>query len=402
MKTAQTLQPQLRFPEFEDDGDWIHEKLGSLTTCHNNARRPITAINRVKGSVPYYGASGIVDYVNDFIFDTPKLLIGEDGAKWGSFESTAFIVKGKYWVNNHAHVFSSLELELRFIENYLVMLDIAPFVTGAAPPKLTLDNVRRIPIPCPPSEPEQQKIADCLGSLDELLTAHRSKLTALQDHKKGLLQQLFPPEDQTTPNLRFPEFKDDGGWIATALKDVFSIFQGYAFSSNDSCNSGARWLKIADVGIQKMSPSSPSFLPEGHTKEHSRFIVSAEDLVVALTRPFLDHELKIAKVDSIYDGALLNQRVGKILPKEKSDFVYYLLQTSRLTSAIEKQISGNDPPNLSSYQIEDIETLIPKPNEQQKIADCLSDLDALITAETKSIEVLQTHKKGLMQQLFPQ
>ncbi|NBD38671.1 MAG: type I restriction endonuclease subunit S [Verrucomicrobia bacterium] len=162
---------------------------------HNNIRQPVSSTNRTKGAFPYYGASGIVDYISEYIFDEPRLLIGEDGAKWGAFEKTAFIARGKYWVNNHAHVFSSRVLDIRFLENYLMLLDLAPFVTGFAPPKLTLDNAKRIPIPVPSNSAEQQKIADCLSAIDALITAQTEQIAALKEHKKGLMQKLFPNPD---------------------------------------------------------------------------------------------------------------------------------------------------------------------------------------------------------------
>lgn len=133
--TTKTLVPKLRFPEFRDAGAWGIKSLGKTCDILNNLRKPITGSNREKGIYPYYGASGIVDYVKDYIFDEQLLLIGEDGAKWGAFEKTAFIVKGKYWVNNHAHVLRTKTVNDTFLENYIVMLDVAPFITGAAPPK---------------------------------------------------------------------------------------------------------------------------------------------------------------------------------------------------------------------------------------------------------------------------
>jgi type I restriction enzyme, S subunit len=188
--------PKLRFPEFRDAEEWEIKPLGMVCDVLNNRRKPITSSDRVSGAYPYYGASGIVDYVNDFIFDERLLLIGEDGAKWGSYENTAFIVEGKYWVNNHAHVLKPYGVKDTLLESYLTMLDLGPFVTGAAPPKLTLGKLKEIPVPVPSSADEQQKVADCLTSLDDLITAQAQKLAALKTHKKGLMQQLFPLLDE--------------------------------------------------------------------------------------------------------------------------------------------------------------------------------------------------------------
>ena len=203
------------------------------------------------------------------------------------------------------------------------------------------------------------------------------------------------------PNLRFPEFLNELEWKEKKIKNIFSIFQGYAFSSNDSVTDGVRWLKIADVDIQQMNSSTPSFLPHEFVNKYNKFLVKKGDYVIALTRPILNNKLKIAKIDDNYDGALLNQRVGKILTKENSHFVYFLLQKSDLINEIENSISGSEPPNLSAQQIENIIVHIPLIDEQQKIADCLSSLDSLIIAQSQKVEFLKEHKKGLLQNLFP-
>jgi type I restriction enzyme, S subunit len=185
-------QPRLRFPEFEGAGEWGSKTVDETCETVNNRRRPIASNLRAAGPYPYYGASGIVDYIDDFIFDETLLLIGEDGAKWGAFERTAFLASGKYWVNNHAHVLRPVKAVDAFMANYLTMIDVSPHVTGAAPPKLTLGKLKEIRFPLPPTCDEQQRIADCLTSLDDLIAAETRKLATLKTHKKGLMQQLLP------------------------------------------------------------------------------------------------------------------------------------------------------------------------------------------------------------------
>ncbi len=217
------LVPKRRFPKFREAGEWDVKPLGDICDVLNNRRKPITSSDRVSGPYPYYGASGIVDYVNDFIFDERLLLIGEDGAKWGAYEKTAFIVEGKYWVNNHAHVLKPTGAKDTLLENYLTMLDLGPFVTGAAPPKLTLGKLKVVPMPVPSCIDEQQEIADCLASLDELFTLEAQKLDTLKTHKKGLMQQLFPAAGETLPKLRFPEFWDAGEWEQKLIENFFDV-----------------------------------------------------------------------------------------------------------------------------------------------------------------------------------
>lgn len=193
---AKNLLPEWRFPEFRGKGEWEEKKLNNLCEVKNNLRKPVSSTNRNKGAYPYYGASGIVDYIDNYIFNERLLLVGEDGAKWGAFEKTAFIAEGKYWVNNHAHALKPIKIIDTLLENYLIMLDVGSYITGAAPPKLTLGKLKEIPIPVPTLKEEQQKIADCFSSLDELITAQTQKIEALKTHKKGLMQGLFPSAEE--------------------------------------------------------------------------------------------------------------------------------------------------------------------------------------------------------------
>jgi len=253
-----------------------------------------------------------------------------------------------------------------------------------------------------PKFEEQERIVQVITSLDTLITTETKKLDLLKDHKKGLLQQLFPAKGETKPKYRFPEFANDVTWKIKLLKKVFSIFQGYAFSSKDRVEKGSRWLKIGDVSIQKMNHKTPSFLPEDFVNIYDKFLIKKGDYVLALTRPIINDKLKISVVDDLYNNSLLNQRVGKLISDENLTFVYYMLQTHFLIEEIGKSIAGSEPPNLSMKQIENISITIPKnPKEQEKIGNCLASVDNLIETQATRIETLKSHKKGLMQKLFP-
>ncbi|MBF0400831.1 MAG: restriction endonuclease subunit S [Magnetococcales bacterium] len=185
--------PRLRFPEFRDAGEWVVKPLKNLVENLDSKRVPITEADRAKGTIPYYGASGVIDFVDSYIFDEDLLCISEDGANLVARTSPiAFSITGKTWVNNHAHV---LKFRHKFtqtiVENYLNAINLEDFLTGMAQPKLNRAKLDTIPIFLP-GEGEQQKVADCLSSLDTLITAHTKKLETLKTHKKGLMQQLFP------------------------------------------------------------------------------------------------------------------------------------------------------------------------------------------------------------------
>jgi len=186
-------QPRLRFPEFEGAEEWSVKPLGKVAENLDNRRVPITSGARVAGDVPYYGASGIVDYVEGYIFDEDLLCVSEDGANLlARTYPIAFAITGKTWVNNHAHVLRFKHyFTQKFVEVYLNSIKLDDFITGMAQPKLNKAKLDSIPIPLP-KEPEQKRIADCLTSLDDLIGAETRKLDMLKTHKKGLMQQLFP------------------------------------------------------------------------------------------------------------------------------------------------------------------------------------------------------------------
>lgn len=148
---------------------WQVKQLGDLCEILDHKRKPITKSDRVAGPYPYYGATCIQDYVANYLFDEPLVLVGEDGAKWGSGDATAFPVDGKVWVNNHAHVLRprrSILLD-NWLIHYLNHSDLSEYVSGVTVPKLNQGNLRQIPIPLPPL-PEQQRI---VGILDEAVAA---------------------------------------------------------------------------------------------------------------------------------------------------------------------------------------------------------------------------------------
>ena len=145
--------------------------LPELSVNLDNKRKPVTKSNRELGRIPYYGASGIVDYVSNYIFDDELLLISEDGANLKARSTPiAFSSSGKVWVNNHAHVLKfNSKITQKYVEHYLNMIDLTEYITGAAQPKLNQDNLNRIKINIPESIYEQEKIVTVLEKFDKLV-----------------------------------------------------------------------------------------------------------------------------------------------------------------------------------------------------------------------------------------
>ena len=187
------ILPEWKFPEFRGKSEWRIKPLGKICTNYDSRRIPITEKDRVKGEIPYIGASGVIDYINDFIFDEDLLCVSEDGANLvARTYPIAFSISEKTWVNNHAHVLKfSHKYTQDIVESYLNMINLQDFLTGMAQPKLNRAKLDIIPIPLPEEE-EQQKIAGCLSDVDTMITEQSNKVEQLKAHKKGLMQGLFP------------------------------------------------------------------------------------------------------------------------------------------------------------------------------------------------------------------
>ena len=179
-----------------DDGsefpEWEEKRLDEVVEFLDGLRKPLEAGERVAGPYPYYGASGIIDYVENYIFDDELILLSEDGANIIDRNyRVAFLAKGKYWVNNHAHVLKAVDSNVNyFICEQLESFDYRKYNSGGAQPKLNQATCRSIIMRMPCVE-EQKKIADCLSSLDDVINQIDAELSAWKEFKKGLLQQMF-------------------------------------------------------------------------------------------------------------------------------------------------------------------------------------------------------------------
>ena len=186
---------------------WEIKKLGEVCEILDHLRVPITKKDRREGIYPYYGASGVQDYVDSYIFDGRYLLVGEDGAKWGANDKSAYIIEGRSWVNNHAHILKINDgISDRMVEYYLVFKDLQEYVTGAVVPKLTQQALRNIPIPIPSRE-EQERIVEILDREFEKIDALKENADKNLQHAKDLFQsalkqKLQPKEGWATKTIR--------------------------------------------------------------------------------------------------------------------------------------------------------------------------------------------------------
>ena len=250
-----------------------------------------------------------------------------------------------------------------------------------------------------PTLPEQQKIAECLSSVDELMAAQARKVDALKTHKKGLMQQLFPREGETQPRLRFPEFQNAGEWEEDTLDDIATFRRGsfpqpYGLPEWYDEKNGMPFIQVFDVGdnfrlkdktkskISKLGAEKSVFIPE-------------DTLIVTLQGSI--GRVAITHYDAYIDRTLLIFESFQ-KPIEK---VFFSRVIQNLFDIEKEKAPGGIIKTITKESLSDFKVKYPTIGEQQRIATCLSSLDALITAETQKHEALKTHKKGLMQQLFP-
>ncbi len=248
--------------------------------------------------------------------------------------------------------------------------------------------------------PEQQKIAACLSSLDDLITAENQQLEALKTHKKGLMQSLFPAEGETVPKFRFPEFKDAGEWEEKPFKEIAKFLSGGTPSKDvpEYWEGTIPWISASSMHSTKIekSDSNITFLA---VSDGAR-MVDKGTLLLLVRGSMLHKRIPIGITETTVS---FNQDVKAIVLKgdvsERYLMSFLIASESKLLAAV--TATGIGAGKLDTNDLNDLLIKFPSRPEQQKIAACLSSLDDLISAQSQKIEALKQHKKGLMQQLFP-
>jgi type I restriction enzyme S subunit len=238
--------------------EWPIEKLGDLTINLDTKRKPVKEADRKPGPYPYYGASGIVDYVDGYIFDGEHLLIAEDGENLRTRQTPiAFRACGQFWVNNHAHIVVGNErASTRYLEYAVLASDITSYLTGAVMPKLTQGNMNRIEVPCPPRDVQDQ-IVGVLGSLDDRITLLRETNTTLEAIAQALFKSWFVDFDPVHAKMNglAPEGMDEA--TAELFPDSFEE------SELGPVPKGWQVERLGDVSSYLNRGISPKYLEEG-------------------------------------------------------------------------------------------------------------------------------------------
>jgi type I restriction enzyme S subunit len=387
------LVPKLRFPEFRGTGSWE-------ISCFDEVLSPVVR-ERPKPAEAYLGlglrshgkgtflklfsdpAKNSMDQLyevktNDLIVNITFAWEGavaiaqecDEGALVSHRFPTYTFEKGR----TTPEFFRYIILDKQFLYNLGV---ISPGGAGRNRVMSKNDFLKlRVALPSPA---EQQKIAECLSSVDELIAAQARKVAALNTHKKGLMQQLFPREGETQPRLRFPEFQNAGEWGESTVEEIIATI------------TPPKKLQTADYQTEGEFPIIDQSQDAicGWTNDRAALIGEGLPVIV-----FGDHTCALKFIDHPFVQGADGIKIFR--PKRGIDvrFLFCALEANPVVQETYKR-------HFSMLKEKRLSFPDPKTGEQQRIATCLSSLDALITAETQKHEALKTHKKGLMQQLFP-
>ena len=391
------LVPKLRFPEFRDAEGWAVKPFDELFTVGNG--RDYKHLEA--GDVPVYGSGGYMLSVNDYLYEGESVCIGRKG----TIDNPMFLT-GRFWtVDTLFYTHSFKGCLPKFIFAIFQQINWLKHNEAGGVPSLSKTNIQKIQTAVPTPD-EQQKIAECLSSVDELMAAQARKVDALKTHKKGLMQQLFPREGETQPRLRFPEFQNAGEWDVEPLGKLVELQSGFAFSGSSFGSEGRKLVtpkNFTKHGHGNFDESVSKYTTEDVPE---RFVCNPGDLLVLLTDLTPTCELlgKPLLLEDRDGTVLLNQRVVRVeasAPELAALFLKYVFLSETYNRLIIKTATGSTVKHSSNKVLQEMPLVYPSLEEQQRIATCLSSLDALITAETQKHEALKTHKKGLMQQLFP-
>jgi type I restriction enzyme S subunit len=417
MNNNMKIIPELRFPEFENDEEWDDIPLNDLCTLITKGTTPTTVgysytdsgVNFIKiesileGEINLEKAAFISLECNEALkrsqLKENDILISIAGAL-----GVVTTVRNKILPANTNQALSIVrldnELQRDYVKSFLksnqISSEISKIKAGAAQPNISLSQVSNFRILIPLNPQEQQKIASCLSSLDELIAAHSQKLDLLKDHKKGLMQNLFPNPSsgsggESVPKYRFPEFENDGDWVEKKLSQVADYENGKAHEKD--IDGDGKYIVVNSKFI-----STESEIVKYSGTAHC--LATKGDVLMVLSD--LPNGRAIAKCFYVNDDDKysVNQRICKITAFDSDTlFLFYIIDRNSYFLAFD---DGVKQTNLKKDDVLDFPFLIPKNSkEQQKIASCLSAVDELITAQAERIAQLQQHKKGLMQGLFP-
>ena len=389
MNKKKEIAPKLRFPEFTDK--WQNEKLGSIFLSRQEtgfSEFPLMSLTDECGLVPQQETNkkdnsntNKSKYLRvcegDIVYNTMRMWQGRCAyCKNEGIVSPAYTVcipkdgcDGVFFY----YYFKTYDLIQKFHSNSQGLV--------SDPLNLKFDKFASIAINYPIKKEEQKKIADCLSSIDELIDAESRNLKALEKYKKGLMQKLFPAEGKTLPEWRFPEFSDGDGWIKTSLSQICIMQAGKFINASE----------ISDEQKNNMYPCYGGNGLRGYTLTHN----------CSGDHPLIGRQGALCGNVTFATGDFYATEHAIVVTANKNideKWLYYLLDYLQLN----QYATGHAQPGLSVQTLEKVTAIYPgEVEEQKKIANCLSEIDAIIAEQSNKVERLKAHKKGLLQGLFP-
>ena len=350
----------------------------------------------MRGTIPYYGASGIVDYVNDYLFDDDLVLLGEDGENILSRNCRlVFRISGKAWVNNHAHVLKpNPDVSIGYLTDYLESLNYERFNSGTAQPKLNKQTCFALLVALPPTKAEQEAVAEALSDVDALIESLEQLLTKKRHLKQAAMQELL------TGKMRLPGFS--GEWDARTIESFSSfVTKGatpttYGFSWQ---NDGVLFLRSECVSTDGLDLNQSMFISDAAHAALNRGEVREGDLLMTIT----GNVGRVVRLPAKFGVANINQHIARIRIKAadvSSEFVFHFLSQAQTRANYALITTGQAYPQISLKQVR--ETLVPIPclPEQVVIATILSDMDAELADLEAQLIKTRSIKQGMMQRLL--
>ncbi len=386
------LVPKLRFPAFLGTR-WVHKNLEDVAPLQRGFDLPSDLIR--PGDIPIVYSNGIQKYHEVGMATAPGLVTGRSG----TIGKLHFIEHGEYWPHNTSLWVTDFKgNDPRFVYYLYGSIGMDRFSSGSGVPTLNRNDVHAFSAPIPNSAAEQQKIAECLSSVDELMAAQARKVDALKTHKKGLMQQLFPCEGETEPRLRF---SDEGDWTVVGLPEVVFFQEGPGIMAVDFRTEGVPLVRLAGVSGAVVTLDGCNYLDsEKVAQKWSHFRLVVDDLIISTSATFgLSSIVTDAAAGAVFYTGLIRFRSSN--KRLDSGYLNTFLGSPNFERQAESAAVGGGIKHFGPSHIKQMEIPLPPLFEQQRIASCLAALDALITAQTQKLEALKTHKKGLMRQLFP-
>lgn len=391
MTEEKKLVPKLRFPEFRGAREWVFEKVDVLVDTVTPPKKFPTSSYAHQGAFPIIDQSqseicGWTDDQDALIKNDLPLIVFGDHTCILKFVHQPFAqgADGIKILKSRSNIGAS------YLYQYL---NYRPVVTEEYKRHYSILKEKVVLFPDIKTG-EQQKIADCLSSLDELIAAQARKVDALKTHKKGLMQQFFPREGETQPRLRFPEFRGVGEWVNGHLSELGEIITGKTPSIKESELWGGEILFITPTDISEDEKYQHSTVRKVAETRSTKMLPEGSIAYTCIA--------SIGKISLTVCPSITNQQINAVVPNKKTvgEFIYYALL--QLTPWIKTIPASSTLPIINKTDFSKIVITYPESkDEQRRIVDCLKALDDLITSQTQALETLKTHKKGLMQQLFP-